>query len=122
VPFVMVSLASYPRIDPRHLAVFSSRTMRTLLRTRMHFGGVIISDDMGAAAAVAGISAAARATAFLAAGGDMITSVSLTAAAVMYKAVLTRMNHDRAFRSQADSAVMRVLTAKRAYGLLPCAA
>ena len=32
VPFVMVSLASYPRIDPRHLAVFSSRTMRTLLR------------------------------------------------------------------------------------------
>ena len=50
VPFVMVSLASYPRIDPRHLAVFSSRTMRTLLRTRMHFGGVIISDDIGAAA------------------------------------------------------------------------
>ena len=28
VPFVMVSLASYPRIDPRHLAVFSSRVMR----------------------------------------------------------------------------------------------
>ena len=28
VPFVMVALASYPRIDPRHLAVFSSRTMR----------------------------------------------------------------------------------------------
>ena len=121
VPFVMVALARYPRIDRHHLAVFSPRVMR-LLRTKMRFGGVIISDDMGAAAAVAGISAAARATAFLAAGGDMITSVSLTAAAVMYKAVLTRMNHDRAFRSQADSAVMRVLTAKRAYGLLPCAA
>jgi beta-N-acetylhexosaminidase len=121
VPFVMVALASYPRIDRHHLAVFSPRVMR-LLRTQMRFGGVIISDDMGAAAAVAGISAAARATAFITAGGDMITSVSLTAAAVMYKAALTRMNHDPAFRSRADSAVMRILTAKHAYGLLPCAA
>jgi beta-N-acetylhexosaminidase len=121
VPFVMVALASYPRIDPRHLAVFSPRVMR-LLRKQMRFGGVIVSDDMGAAAAVAGISPAVRATAFISAGGDMITSVSLTAAAVMYKAVLTRMNHDPAFRSKADSAVMRVLTAKHAYGLLPCTA
>jgi beta-N-acetylhexosaminidase len=96
--------------------------MMRLLRKQMHFGGVIISDDMGAAAAVAGISPGARATGFLAAGGDMITSVRLDAAAAMYTAVLSRMNHDRAFRSEADSAVMRILTAKHAYGLLPCPA
>jgi beta-N-acetylhexosaminidase len=120
VPFVMVALASYPRIDPGHLAVFSSRTMRTLLRTRMHFGGVIISDDMGAAAAVAGLSPAARAIGFLAAGGDMILSDSLPAAAAMDTAVLSKMKRDPAFRSAADSAVMRVLAAKQAYGLLPC--
>jgi beta-N-acetylhexosaminidase len=121
VPFVMVALASYPRIDPDHLAAFSSRVMR-LLRKQMRFGGVIVSDDMGAAAAVAGISPAARATGFLAAGGDMIISVSLDAAAAMYTAVLSRVKYDPAFRSEADSAVMRVLTAKHAYGLLPCAA
>ena len=69
---------------------------------------------------MAGISPAARATGFLAAGGDMIISVSLDAAAAMYTAVLRRVNHDPAFRSQADSAVMRILTAKHAYGLLPC--
>jgi beta-N-acetylhexosaminidase len=122
VPFVMVALASYPRIDPRHLAVFSSRTMRVLLRQQMHFGGVIVSDDMGAATAVASLSPAARATGFLAAGGDMIVSVSLPAAAAMATAVLSRMNQDHAFRSKADSAVIRVLTAKQAYGLLPCPA
>jgi beta-N-acetylhexosaminidase len=122
VPFVMVSLASYPRIDPRHLAVFSSRTMRTLLRTRMHFGGVIISDDMGAAAAVASLSPAARAVSFLSAGGDMILSESLPAAAAMDAAVVAKMKRDPAFRSDVDSAVMRVLAAKQAYGLLPCAA
>jgi beta-N-acetylhexosaminidase len=122
VPFVMVSLASYPRIDPRHLAVFSSRTMRTLLRTRMHFGGVIISDDMGAAAAVASLSPAARAISFLNAGGDMILSDSLPAAATMDAAVVAKMKRDPAFRSDVDSAVMRILAAKQAYGLLPCTA
>jgi beta-N-acetylhexosaminidase len=121
VPFVMVSLASYPRIDPRHQAVFSSRTMRTLLRTRMHFGGVIISDDMGAAAAVASLSPAARAVSFLSAGGDMILSESLPVAAAMDAAVLAKMKRDPAFRADVDSAAMRVLAAKQAYGLLPCA-
>jgi beta-N-acetylhexosaminidase len=121
VPFVMVALASYPRIDPDHLAVFSPRVMR-LLRSQMHFGGVIVSDDMGAAAAVAGLTPAARAIGFLAAGGDMITSVSLDAAAAMYRAVLSHVKHDRAFRAETDAAAMRVLTAKHAYGLLPCLA
>jgi beta-N-acetylhexosaminidase len=93
-----------------------------LLREQMHFGGVIVSDDMGAAAAVASLSPAARATGFLAAGGDLIISVSLPAAAAMATAVLRRMNHDPAFRSEVDSAVMRVLVAKQAYGLLPCPA
>jgi beta-N-acetylhexosaminidase len=120
VPFVMVALATYARIDPGHLAVFSPRVMRVMLRQQMRFGGVIVSDDMGAAAAVAGMPPAARAIGFLAAGGDMITSVSLPAAAVMDAAVLSRVNHDPAFRSVVSSAVMRVLAAKQAYGLLPC--
>ena len=121
VPFVMVSLASYPRIDPGHLAVFSSRVMR-LLRTQLRFGGVIISDDMGAARAVASVSPAERAVAFLAAGGDMITSVSVPVAAAMDAAVLSRVHRDAAFRAKAYAAVMRVLTAKQAYGLLSCPA
>lgn len=121
VPFVMVSLASYPRIDPAHLAVFSSRVMR-LLRTQLRFGGVIISDDMGAAKAVASVSPATRAVGFLAAGGDMITSVSLPVAAAMDAAVLSRVHRDAAFRTRAYAAVMRVLAAKQAYGLLSCPA
>jgi beta-N-acetylhexosaminidase len=96
--------------------------MQTLLRNQMHFDGVIISDDMGAAAAVASLSPAARAIGFLSAGGDMILSDSLPAAAAMDTAVLGTMKRDPAFRSVADAAVMRVLVAKQAYGLLPCAA
>ncbi len=122
VPFVMVALASYPRIDPRHLAAFSPRVMGAMLRQQMRFRGVIVSDDLGAAAAVAGMRPAARAIGFLAAGGDMVTSESLAAAAAMDPAILRRAADDPAFRSRVDSAVMRVLAAKQAYGLLPCAA
>jgi beta-N-acetylhexosaminidase len=120
VPFVMVALATYARIDPAHLAVFSPQVMQVLLRQQMHFGGVIVSDDIGAAAAVAGTPPALRATSFVAAGGDMILSVSLAAAAAMDAAVLGQMAHDPAFRTAAYAAAMRILDAKQAYGLLPC--
>ena len=120
VPFVMVALATYTRIDPGHLAVFSPRVMRVMLRQQMGFGGVIISDDLGVAAAVGGISPATRGIDFLAAGGDMITSQALAPAAAMDRAILERAAADSAFRGVVNSAVMRVLSAKQADGLLPC--
>jgi beta-N-acetylhexosaminidase len=120
VPFVMVALATYTRIDPRHLAVFSPAVMQGMLRQRMHFQGVIVSDDLGVSTAVAGISPASRAIGFLSAGGDLITSESLTAAAAMDDAILARAAADPSFRDEVDAAVLRVLAAKQAYGLLPC--
>jgi beta-N-acetylhexosaminidase len=120
VPLVMVALAIYTRIDPGHLAVFSPRVMRVMLRQQMHFRGVIISDDLGVAAAVADIPATARGIDFLAAGGDMITSESLTAATAMDAAILERAAVDPAFRAVVNSAVMYILSAKQAYHLLSC--
>ena len=120
VPLVMVALATYTRIDPHHLAAFSSRVMRGLLRQQLHFKGVIVSDDLGAAAAVAGLSLATRGIDFLAAGGDLITSQSLPAAIAMDQAVLARVADDASFRATVNSAVMRILDAKQAYHLMPC--
>ena len=120
VPLVMVALATYTRIDPHHLAAFSSRVMRGLLRQQLHFKGVIVSDDLGAAAAVAGLSPATRGIDFLAAGGDLITSQSLPAAIAMDQAVLARVADDASFRATVNSAVMRILDAKQAYHLMPC--
>jgi hypothetical protein len=48
---VMVALATYTKIDPTQLAVFSPTVMR-LLRNGLGFSGVIVSDDLGEAAAV----------------------------------------------------------------------
>ena len=119
VPMVMVALATYTKIDPTELAVFSPTVMR-LLRNGLGFNGVIVSDDMGEAAAVQAIPVGTRATDFLTAGGDLITSQSLAPAEQMAAAVLARASGNTAFRATVDAAAQRVLAAKQAAGLLPC--
>jgi beta-N-acetylhexosaminidase len=120
VPLVMVALATYTRIDPHELAVFSPTIVTGLLRKRMGFRGTILSDDMGVAAAVASISAGQRAISFVAAGGDLITTESLSVADEMDAALLSKVASDSSFRATVDAAALQVLTTKDSYGLLPC--
>ena len=120
VPVVMVALATYTRIDPHHLAVFSPVVMRAMLRDRMHFGGVIISDDLGAAQAVASVPPGARAVQFIAAGGDLVTAKYVAPAEAMAQAVLARARVSRPFRDEVGAAAGHVLAAKQRFGLLPC--
>jgi len=119
VPMVMVALATYTKIDPAQLAVFSPTVMR-LLRNGLGFNGVIVSDDMGQAAAIQAVPAANRAADFLTAGGDLITSQSLAPAEQMAAGVLAKASGSTAFRATVDDAARRVLAAKKAAGLLPC--
>lgn len=119
VPMVMVALATYTKIDPTQLAVFSPVVMK-LLRGPLGFAGVIVSDDLGQAIAVQAIPPGNRAVGFLTAGGDLITSQSLAPAEQMASAVLAKAEGDAAFRATVNAAARQVLTVKRAAGLLPC--
>jgi beta-N-acetylhexosaminidase len=119
VPFVMVSLATYTRIDRSHLAVFSPTVIDGMLRRDLGFDGVVISDALGATA-VESIPPATRAIDFLAAGGDMIISNQTAPAVEMAKAVAARAAGDAAFRARVDDAAAHVLQAKETAGLLPC--
>ena len=119
VPYMMVAEATYTKIDPAHLAVFSPVIMG-LLRNGLGFKGVIVSDDLGDAAAVASIPAGQRALDFLSAGGDLITSQSFAPAEQMASTVVATASSNSAFRATVDAAARRVLAAKQAQGLLPC--
>jgi beta-N-acetylhexosaminidase len=121
VPFVMVALATYTQIDAAHLAVFSP-TVMTLLRDGMGFDGVITSDDLGAATAVADIPPARRAIDFLSAGGDLIVSKTAGPTVAMADGVVARASSDPPFDAHVEDAVRHVLAAKDASGLLPCSA
>ena len=122
VPFVMVSLATYTKLDPDHLAAFSPTIIDGILRGDLGFGGVVISDDLGAAKAVAGIAPADRALLFVRAGGDMIISATIDAAVEMADALDATSAADPALRERIDDAALRILRAKDAFGLLPCSA
>jgi len=121
IPMVMVALAKYQKIDPSELAVFSTPVMRNLLRDSVNFTGVVVSDDLGATAAVANIAPADRAINFLSAGGDLIISKTIAPANEMAAAISAKASGGGAFRVRVDDAALRVLRAKVARGLVRCA-
>jgi beta-N-acetylhexosaminidase len=119
VPFVMISLATYERIDPEHLAVFSNTVINGTLRGDLGFRGVVISDSL-AATAVASMSPGTRAIDFLDAGGDMIVLNPVDQAIAMAGAIASFASTRDWFRARVDNAAWHVLRAKEAAGLLDC--
>jgi beta-N-acetylhexosaminidase len=100
--------------------VFSPVVMRQLLRDSLAFNGAVMSDDLGATAAVANIAPADRAISFLVAGGDLIISKTIAPALAMAAAIQARASTDGPFRSRVDDAAIRVLRLKAARGLVSC--
>lgn len=117
--FVMVSSAIYPKIAAGQ-ALFAPAIVTDLLRDRLGYAGVVITDDVGAAAALAAVPIGGRATGFIAAGGDIVLTARPSDIPVMSKAVLAQAAADPAFADQVDAAVLRVLTLKTARGLTTC--
>jgi beta-N-acetylhexosaminidase len=118
VPVVMVSFATYTRIDPGHLAAFSPVVM-DMLRHDLGFSGVVISDSM-TAVAVQTVPAGARAVRFLRAGGTVALSVDTATTTSMAAAVLAHAKSSAHFRATVRSDALIVLKAKHRIGLLSC--
>ncbi|MEU1200348.1 glycoside hydrolase family 3 N-terminal domain-containing protein [Streptomyces sp. NPDC005813] len=119
-PFVMISSATYSKIDSTHRAAFSSTVIQGLLRKTLGFKGVVVSDDLGNAVAVKAVPAGDRAVKFLSAGGDLVLTVEPKLIPAMIQAVQSRMTQSATFRGQVDASVHRVLNAKQKAGLLSC--
>ena len=115
--FVMVSHATYTRIDPNHRAVFSPTVLGGMLRGDLGFTGVIISDSMYAVA-VRDLSPGDRAVRFVAAGGDLVLTGLPEDVPAMANALLAKANSDAPFRAQVDASCLRILQAKQRAGLL----
>jgi beta-N-acetylhexosaminidase len=118
VPVVMVSLATYTRIDPRHLAAFSPVVI-DMLRHDLGFTGAVISDSM-TAVAVESVPAGARAVRFLRAGGTVALSVDTATTTSMAAAVLAHAKSSAHFRATVRSDALIVLKEKHRIGLLSC--
>lgn len=117
---VMISLANYPKLDPNSVAAFSEPIITGLLRQRLGFTGLVISDDMGAAKAVSAVSPGDRAVRFVDAGGDMVLTVQSADAGPMSAALEAKALSSSEFRGKVTAAAGRVLASKFRAGLLKC--
>lgn len=117
---VMVSSASYPKLDGDSIAAFSRPIITDLLRGQLGFTGLVISDDLGNAAAVSRVAVGDRAVRFIQAGGDLALTVQPSDAGPMTTALLAKAAASVGFAAQVTAAAGHVLAAKYRAGLLPC--
>ena len=117
---VMIGSARYSKIDGETPALFSQKIVTGMLREDMDFDGVVITDDVGAAKAVAATPVPERATKFVAAGGDIVLTADPSQVPTMVSAIEAKAKGDTAFGKQVTASVTRVLTLKEDMGLLRC--
>jgi len=116
-PFVMVSSATYPNIDPGQPACFSPSVLTAMLRGDLGFRGVVVSDDL-AAASLQGTSPRQRALRFLRAGGTMLLDTVPRQVTAMVHAIGGAVAAHPGFARTVKAAVMTDLIAKARAGLV----
>ena len=111
--FVMVGTASYARLDPGIPAAFSAKIVDGLLRQQLGFDGVVVTDDLSAAAQVAAWTPGERAVMAVEAGCDVVlASKDPSVLPAMVQALLDKARADPAFAATVQRAARRVLAAK----------
>ncbi|GGL13627.1 glycoside hydrolase family 3 protein [Mangrovihabitans endophyticus] len=118
---VMVSSARYPKLDDENIAAYSRPIVTGLLRDRLGFDGLVMSDDLGAADAAATMPPGERAVRFVSAGGDLALSIRGSDAEPMATALVTEAKTSDEFATRVDEAARHVLAAKQRAGVLSCA-
>jgi beta-N-acetylhexosaminidase len=114
VPLVMLSHAAYPALDPDRIASQSRSVATGLLRGKLGFQGVIVTDSLEAAAVLARSGIAIAAERSIRAGADLILMTGSASWNVVYPRLLKAARRDRAFRERVRDAAARVLALKRA--------
>jgi len=114
-PLVMVGHARYPALDAERVASQSPAVLRDLLRERLGFRGVAVTDSLEAAAVPQEPGAAAVAS--VAAGVDLVLTTGAGSHLDVVRALLRRARASAAFRARVAEAAARVEALRRELGL-----
>ena len=117
---VMMSSARYPLLDSTNPALWSAPIITTLLRGKLGFTGLVISDDISNAVAVSAVLPGDRAIRFLQAGGDLVLIVDRADLLPMLTAVQGEAAASPAFAAILQQAARHVVESKIQLGLVPC--
>lgn len=114
---VMLAHISYPSIDPSGMpATFSKTIVSDLLRKRMKFDGLVLTDDIEMAGAFAIKDANERAIQAIDAGADMIMIAwNKRLQSKVVEALIQAVQRNRLTEARINASVRRILAYKRLY-------
>src|SRR3954470_23476352 len=116
-PLVMASHALYTGLDPKNIASQSKPILTTLLRRKLGFKGVVITDSMEAAAVLKRSSIELAALRSVAAGADMLLLTGPGSFPLVYKQLMAGAKKSAKFRARIADAAARVIALKRSLDL-----
>jgi beta-N-acetylhexosaminidase len=112
VPLVMVSHARYPALDADHIASQSPLIVDDLLRERLGFRGVVVTDSMEAAASLATGDITTACERAIEAGADLVLLTGRGSYAPVYEHLLAAAQRSVSFRERVREAAARVVALK----------
>ena len=112
VPLVMVGHARYPALDRRRIASQSPAVIESLLRNRLGFRGVVVTDSMEAEASLATGDIATVCERAVRAGADLVLLTGEGSYAPVYRRLLAAARRSPAFRARVRESAARVLALK----------
>ncbi|MDQ3719824.1 MAG: beta-N-acetylglucosaminidase, partial [Actinomycetota bacterium] len=116
-PLVMASHALYPALDGRRIASQSPSVLGALLRRRLRFRGVVITDSIEAEAVIGRQAVEAAAERSVSAGCDLILMTGSGSPKLVYPRLLRAARRSPPFRARVRESASRVLALKRRLGL-----
>jgi beta-N-acetylhexosaminidase len=116
-PLVMTSHATYPALDAKRIASQSPAILTDLLRKRLGFKGVVITDSMEAAASLETGPIEVAALRSIAAGADLLLLTGPGSFPLVSKQLLAGAQRSARFRARIAEAAGRVIALKRSLGL-----
>lgn len=115
---VMMSSAIYPQLEAGVPAMFSAAAIQDLLRDGLGFEGLVVTDDIGAAKAVAAVPVPERATRLLEAGGDVVLTADASLTGELVDAIEGWAARSPEQEQRVRESAGRMLALKEQLGLL----
>jgi beta-N-acetylhexosaminidase len=112
-PLVMASHALYPAYDPAAIASQSEPVLHGLLRERLGFRGVVVTDSMEAEAVLSRSGVAEAAERSVEAGADLLLLTGSGSWSEVFPHLLERARASSSFRRRIERSAARVLALKR---------
>jgi len=117
VPLVMASHALYPSLDADAIASQSRYVLQRLLRERLGFAGVVVTDSLEARAVTERAGPAEAGVRSVRAGADLVLTTGAGSHLQVLRAIIAEARRSPAFRRRVAESAARVLALKRDLGL-----